>query len=346
MNININFARLERLATVAVLCCVISLPSCIRKEGATDICHTKRDRMVQVRDLVCPFDTDTVIVSGKAWLYADDSHLFFKENQPEESVVYAFNPQTLMFEGAFGKPGPGPDEILMPGAMALNPNRGEVYIIDHGQLKIMAYNVDSALTCPDYHPWVKQTIVTGGFPDRYVYVNDTLVPCRHISMPTPDSFTQRLGIYNIITGSITDFAPEEHSDTRLHSLFDVSARDSLLVETVSEIDLIKIYDLKGRVIHRIKGPDYSENVEKGTDFFLNPVITHDFILVPRKIEDRYAANEILVLSHDGEYLGTADIGYELTHTAYAPKQNRLFMVFDDETEMYGFIDLDDLKKRL
>lgn len=345
MNTNINWAK--HFISASILVGILGCTSCNTKTVTdTDITHSSRDNIVEVKDLVHPFDTDTIIISGNASIYVNDDHLFFKESEPTEAVVYAFNPETLEFQGAFGKPGPAPTEILVPGAMALNDEKGEAYIVDHGQLKIMAFNVDSAITRPDYTPWVRQIINGGKFPDRYVYVNDTLTFCRYISVkPDGNSFTQKLGVFNFNTGELTEFAPGEHPDDKCRTLFALSAKDNLLVEVGSNVDQIKIYDFEGNVIRRIKGPEYSE-VPGRKCYFRSAAVTNDYILALYSGDADYFTEKLLVMSHDGEYLATLDLGYEVSLMAYSSKLNRLYLMLNDETEQFGYIDLNGLDDRI
>ena len=222
----------------------VGVASCHSNSNETEIYLKKRDNIVDISKEIVEFTPEAdVIIGANPELCTACGYLFIKDNKSTENMIYVFDGKMLEYKGSFGKFGHGPEEILVPGQMQVNDKEGTAYIFDHGQLKIHAFNIDSVLTDPDYHPWTKQHFDSGRFPDRYRWINDTTGYGRLI-MPDYEKhyYSQRLCTYNINTGELKEFGNIERIPES-HSMFDIAADKNILVEAYCTNDLIIVYDL-------------------------------------------------------------------------------------------------------
>lgn len=317
---------------------MVALVSCKSNHDSIDIHQGDRDNIVDVKSLVTEFDTGDVILGPTTQVVNKCGYIFFKDYDSKEHIIQAFDSKTGKHIGSFAQFGHGPDEILITGQLQINDKERTAYLFDHGQLKIKAFNVDSALQLPDYKPWVKQRIDVGRFPSRYIWVNDTFGFGRLI---LPDiehgGYTQGLCRYNLNTGDVTEIGEIHNNGDK--SMMGVSTDHKLMVEAYSTKDLIVIYDFDGNVRHRIYGPEWSGSKQSNLHYFNNAVIVGDKILAAYSGTESYYAQYIHVFDLDGHYEQTLDVGHDIYDMSYAEDINSLIFTLNSDIQ-FGILNLE------
>ncbi|MDE7335117.1 MAG: TolB-like 6-bladed beta-propeller domain-containing protein, partial [Muribaculaceae bacterium] len=217
---------------------------------------------------------DSVIISGGTRLLANQDLLFIEDYKSTEKMIHVVSIPEKQYIGSFGNFGEGPSEILRPGSIfTLGAERLAVF--DYGHWCVRAFDVDSALTCSDYIP---QTLVSlsqnngsFGFPDRFVYVHDDRGIARMIMPKENSGYSQALCSFNIMNGATEPFGRQNNPDG-FRSSVAASYLDSVVVEVSSTQDVIRIYNLEGKLNRIIHGPLYDEKPSKELAFYSKAVI--------------------------------------------------------------------------
>ena len=117
---------------------------------------------------------EDVLVGSIARLYMLDNYLIIMDPRSDDMSVHFFNKMNYEYETSSIQRGQGPGEITNMGYIGVNKNKKELYISDHGKLKIFNYPLDSIIDNAFYKPEVKKEINNIQFPSDYVFINDTL----------------------------------------------------------------------------------------------------------------------------------------------------------------------------
>ncbi|MCM1355048.1 MAG: TolB-like 6-bladed beta-propeller domain-containing protein [Staphylococcus sp.] len=292
---------------------------------------------------VVTFDSDPYLIGKTPNIYASDSMIVVKDPGAQEMILSVLDPHVNKFKGQLAAFGSGPDEITVPGAVVINDSLNSIYIFDHGQLKISSFQVDSALVNPDYAPVTINHFSNASFPDRYIYVNDSVGFARSIKMgKSRGGYEQGLCKYNLKTGELTEF-DSSHRIAGLKSLFGVSLSDSIIAEGATNNDLMNIYDFDGKLLMEIKGPEYVDQVAGKKVYYRSIKTTPKYILAGysgREGERDNFCDKIRVFTHDGKLVNTLYVGKDIYDMAYYQPLNRLYMVIEDENAQFAYIDLD------
>lgn len=304
--------------------------------------HKNDAKEINVQANLISIDSDQYIIGRGAHIYVSDSLILYKDGHSKDKIITVLDPYTSLYRGQFADFGSGPNEITVPGAVIANGPLGNVCIFDHGQLKISSYNVDSALTDSQYHPYTIGHLNNGFFPDRYVYVNDSLGFARSIKMNgSRGGYTQDICKYNLKTGELSEFTNSKRIDG-LKSIFGISISDSILVEGATNVDLLRIYDFKGNLYSDIRGSEYSDHISNEKVFYRDIVLTPKYILAGYSGKDGERASfadRIKVFTHDGSFVATIIIGKDIFDMGYHLGLNRLYFIFDDADMQLAYIDL-------
>ena len=315
----------------------------------TEIHQSSRNNVIDVSGLIKDFDPEEVLIGKNSHLTVGLGKIFVKESKTDSCFVHVFDKNTLAYLGSFGRFGEGPEEITIPGALQINTETGNAYLFDHGQFKIMAFNVDSVLSDPDYHPWRKQKIDGRRFPDRYRWINDTLGYGRLINIYEDNGrfyHTQSLAKYNLNSGELIPLEdPERHP--KAITDYEVSGEDNILVEISNTNDLINIFNLEGNVLHRIYGPEWRkgrEDKRPEVSYFTTVRIAKPYIYVSYSGKNRrtdFYGDRIEVYDFNGKYIRTLDFGIKIADFIVDNENNRIFLSFDGDI-LFGSLDLNSI----
>lgn len=305
--------------------------------------QNKRANIIDVKNDVKEIDTEPVLIGSYASVYICGQYFVVTDHKSYDKLVHVFDKQTFKHLFSFGDIGRGPTEITVLGAVAWNEADHEFYVTDHGQRRILRYNVDSLLNDSLYPPTVKVKFGDGYFPDDYYYINDTLSYGSFVKFVS-DTFKQTTGKWNMKTGEseLIDYA-NPPSDPKKRVAFAVAPEHNTLIECNRRYDLISLYNLDGELQCDVYGPNWDAQGDRNMHF-------KDVIVCGDKIVASYAGGDWIenddakvlhVFSISGDYLATWDVGREINHICYDDDNKRIIMNLNDEYQ-FAYIDVDKL----
>lgn len=312
--------------------CILSV-GC--SENDTEIHQRQRGNVVSIHDdvTVMPIDEDDVLVSNSSRLFLLGDYLLIADFNPLDKLVHVFDRQTYKYLASIGDHGPGPQEITIMGHIGTDEARRSFYVLDHGKLKMYAFEMDSVLAHPDYKPVVKKDLNPKSFPDRYLYVSDTLSYALMIRPTSASTYRQTVARWNMATDEMLPMPYTNPKATVNKMTFAASPSDSLYVECYFYHDLMTICHLDGSLKCNVYGPRWSDAESQETAYYSNVVFCKDKIVASYSgkeyYSDDYLPTQLLVFDLDGNYLKTLDVGYRIRYLCYDEKYDRLLMVLDD-----------------
>ncbi len=222
--------------------------------------NQKRDKEVDVSEMIEEFDTEEAMIGRDARIALADGRMYITDHNSTDQLVAVYTLPEGEYLGRFADYGPGPYEIGIAHSVSLftgADGRRKGLMLDYAQMNVLKYDIDSALTTEKYRPERMKSMDSKVLPEDYTYVNDTVGFSLKITMTQSGmGWTQEIARYNLLTGELTDFAPEERVSRNLPH-YDVDVGKNILVEADGRLDRIIIYDLEGKVKKRIKGPSAS-----------------------------------------------------------------------------------------
>lgn len=320
----------------------VCLPSC-KQEGTGEKWQKQRNEKTDVRNRIREISMEDVLIGAMAKPYVFDDYLIIADYRSMQKMVHIFNKNTFAPLCSFGDPGQGPKEITVLGTVAWNPEKRELYVTDHGQLRILGYQLDSLLQNPGYEPFVKLKLNGMNFPNDYCYINDTLAYGSFIQPTSSSTFLQTSGKWNMQTGEIKLTAYTHPADQKKRISYAVSPASQTLVECNGRYDLISLYNLEGELQCNVYGPNWDESGDR-KKHFSQVQICGDKIIALYSGQDWNKGNlgEIFhVFNMKGDYLKTLVVGRPINYFCYDKDNNRIIMNLDDEIQ-FTYLDLEGL----
>lgn len=316
---------------------IILLCSACSSEGKNEKRQSRRANIVHVKDDVKEIDTEEVLIGSLAKPYMCGEYLAVADYKSYDKLVHLFDKRTFKHLLSFGDMGQGPKEISSLGTIAWNEKDHDLYVTDHGQRRILSYNLDSLLNDPLYSPSVKLNFKED-FPSEYYFINDTLAYGSFIEL-TASSFKQTSGKWNMKTGKTELISYAHPADEKKRIAFAVSTKYNTLVECNRRYDLISLYNLDGELQCNVYGPNWDEKGD-GMEHFKDVVICGDKI-VASYVGGDWAKNDgasvLHVFSIAGDYLKTLDVGRRINYLCYDEDDKRIIMNLDSEYQ-FAYID--------
>ncbi|MBD5324169.1 MAG: hypothetical protein HDS02_04940 [Bacteroides sp.] len=309
----------------------------------------KRNNEIDVSDLIEEFSLENVLIGSDVGVTVTDNKLIITDYKSVDKIIHAFSIPCGRYLGAFGDYGPGPYEVGIPGETNVyvdsEDGREKGIVFNFAQNSVLRFDIDSSLYVADYRPERLKPLGDKVFPDYYKHINDTLGFAEKIILgPDGNGFSQSIGRYNMMSGELTDFAPEEAIEGN-YSSFDILPELDMLVEAGQRVDIIKIYDLDGNVKKRIKGPNYRPEPKGGKAYFSDVCFTDKYILCVYSGENWNGGSlgkKIVVLDMDGNYLATLDTKRKIRNVAYHSPSSTLYISFPSDEMQVGMLNLDDI----
>lgn len=306
----------------------------------------QRDKVIDVTEMVKEFPMEEVLIGNNALLAGSDRNLYILDAGATDEFVSVFSLPDGKFIGQFMDFGGGPNEVASPGSLNIftspTDGREKLLVIDHGNLRTSAYDVDSALTDSSYIAQRYRPLDATVQPSHYIYINDTLGFARKIVInQETNNFDQALGKYNLITGELSDFAPEEHIKGN-RSLFTVARNEKRVIEVGSNVDLVVIYDFDGNVIRRIQGPNYKPEAERRKAYFSSATVAGPYILGVYSGGDwntAYLGKRIEVWDVDGNYIASLNVGKEIRNMFYHAPSGILWLSLRNDEMQFATLNL-------
>lgn len=303
--------------------------------------QSRRANVVDVKDDVKEIDTEDVLIGAFAQPYICGNYLAVVDYRSVDKFVHVFDKHTFKHILSLGDIGQGPTEISSVGTVVWNEKEHDLYVTDHGQLRILRYNLDSLLNDPLYTPSVKLKFGNAPFPNDYYYINDTLCYGSFIETTSASTFNQTSGKWNMTTGKTKLIDYVHPADKKKRVAFAVSPQYNTLVECNRRYDLISLYNLEGKLQCNVYGPNWDESGDR-KEHFKDATICDDKIFVSY-IGDDWAHNDgarvIHVFNIAGDYLKTLDVGRRINRMCCDEENKRIIMNLDSEYQ-FAYLDIE------
>ncbi len=330
---------------IMTLCCF----AC-SNQSTTEKYQRSRDNVVDVKDKIVELTMDDQIFSNTTQFYLMDDYLIVRDRESYDKIIHLFDLKTFKHLGATGTYGPGPYELINTGAFAVDNQHKIFYVPDYSKMKIFTYEVDSIIANPNYMHKVKVDMDASIFPDKIVYINDTLSIVRVITPIGTNDFADGVGTWNMLTGEIKKMPYTQPEIEKKRIQMAASPEKNRYVEVYTRHDLFTICDLDGNLISNVYGPHWSSERRKNTEYFGAVRYYKDYIVAAYNGGDRIindknqgpvgaCCKKLMIFDMDGNYIKTLDVKYNIRSFVCDEQYNRIIFSFDDDIQ-FGYLDLD------
>lgn len=335
---------MNKVSILLIVFFALVLYNCTSKTD-TEKHQKNRTNTVNVKDKVREIQIEDVLVGSIARLYMLDNYLIIMDPRSDDMSVHFFNKMNYEYETSSIQRGQGPGEITNMGYIGVNKNKKELYISDHGKLKIFNYPLDSIIDNAFYKPEVKKEINNIQFPSDYVFINDTLSFARIIEPTGNAGHNEFLARWNMQTGDVFKMRYTHPDVEKSRITLAVSMDNKTLVECYHNLDLMTIMDIDGNLKYNVYGENWNNRDANRLDHFGDTFFRGDKIIASysggdMRTEDRFP-NKLFVFDINGDYIKTLDIGYRISDLCYDEENDRIIFSFDDIIQ-FGYLSLDGL----
>lgn len=318
--------------------------SCIHN-SETEKYQNERENVVNVQNEVKEIKIDDVLINGNPSVCIVNNYLIIGDYKSSDKIVHLFDKKTYKYITSTGNLGEGPGEIVSLGYIGADEKNHKFYVTDNGKQKIFSYSLDSVMTNPSYIPEVKTTMNERQFPDRYIYINDTLCIGRIIEPIGNADFRTSLGKWNISTGEIKLMKYNHPEIDKKRINFASSMEKGVYVEVYDYHDLITICGIDGDLKYNIYGPNWDSEKSNQIHYYGDVEFCNDKIIAAYSggdnFSDEYYPTKFIVFDMAGTYIKTLDVKRMIHHFCYDKESNRIIMSLNDEIE-FGYLSLDGL----
>ena len=223
--------------------------SCGRNAGSSLEEHCDKRDMVETVGLTSIEEKLPEMSSGSLFMMGDT--LIIQDNKSTEMQFFAYDIKDSKYLGKFGKFGEGPGEIANFGAVVIDRENKMLYGMNYNRFEMYGFNVDEALSDPDYDCFfkikLKETNGTTPLVLSGDVINDSTV-YYEVMLPNADwnELESRIGIVNFNSGNISLIEEDGgHSDPKSQNALAASRKYDLLVWASRTYDRICIFDYDG-----------------------------------------------------------------------------------------------------
>lgn len=337
---SIRFYISVLLIAACLLCC------CSRNNQAERVCHEQdRDNVILVSDQLFSIDSLLPDMHSATGLSFFGDTLIFKDTQSADFVFTAFDANTDHFLGRFGKFGNGPGEVANVGSIFYD-NLSKKFYADHGNRgKMVSFYLPVAL-CDSTIDATDEFSVGNKVGDNImmemVYANDSTVYC-NLFVPDktggPNSMTTHIARFNPKTQS-TDIIDSIPPGEKVRSGMAVSFKHGRIVCADKKQDKIRVFNLDGKLLHYIYGPEYEEETSRRRSYFGSIAWCGDKVAALfTGIESSEDNDKIIIMDKDGNYIATLKFDFTVYSIAYHERTGRLYLSTYGEPQ-FGCIELD------
>ena len=331
-----NFVVATMLTAIVALLC-----SCAKSNEATVVHAGSRDNVTTVTltsidDSLPPIHSD-----ARFSVYGDT--LIIRDRKSTDKMFKSYDMNKDKYLGSFGLYGQGPGEIANCVNTFFDNAHGVMYGLDLSKWQIVGFNLKEAIADSTYKAFVKIKLTDHG--GRAImsptYINDSTVLCSvYVPNETGMSLSSTIGRFNMLTGEMILMDSIATSGRHTAGMV-VSIPHSLIIETGSTHDRIRLYNMDGNLIKTIYGPAYEERHDGHTYYYSSSIIAGDKLLSVYSGMDarkQVTGHEIIVMDLDGNYIKTLDIGARIASIAYHDKTDRVYVSQDGEPQ-FGYFNL-------
>ncbi len=332
---------MRNLFRSVVLIVATMLWSCANNSD-TEKHQSRRNNITDVKEKIQEIVTEEVMIGSISRLQLMDDYLIVQDYKSDDLLIHLFNRNNFEYVASAIPKGQGPGEITVMGHIGVNEKRREIYMSDHGKLKLFSYPLDSILNDPYYMPEVKKEINNTQFPSDYIFVNDVLSFARIIKPTGNTGHNEAAGKWNMQTGEIKEMNYSHPDVGKKRISIAVSMEHGIVVECYTNRNLMTIMDMEGNLKYNIYGSNW--NSRDPLRHYGNAFIRGDKIIVSYSggnwNTEEYYPDKLLVFNLDGGYIKTLDIRYRISDFCYDQQNDRLIFFFEDMIQ-FGYLDLDD-----
>ena len=303
--------------------------------------QNNRNNVINVKDKLVQFNAEETFISSLSSLSITDDYLIIIDHKTVDYYIHIFDKKNFTYLASAIPKGQGPGEITVIGHIEANNADRELYVSDHGKLKIFSYKIDSLITNPLYMPEVKMSMDLVLFPDEYLYINDTLSIGKVIEPIGVSDFKPYVAKWNMSTGVFVPMKYEHPGIPKKRISFAISMEDSIYVECYLYHDLMTICDINGNLKYNVYGPNW-DSLNSNCYFNVLFCKKNIFASYYEKDNAKNSPSKILIFNTDGDYIKTLDIGYKIIQNfCYDRDNNRILLCLDSEIQ-FAYLSLDDL----
>lgn len=326
---------------LALLCCITLFLSCISSTD-TEKYQNKRNNIIDVKEKIQEMEIEDVMISSVARLFLADNYLIIHDIKSSDMLIHFFDKKKFTYITSSIPRGQGPGEVTGMGYIGVNEDKKELFVSDHGKLKIFNYPIDSILHNPFYVPDTKIEINNTQFPSNYEYINDTLCFARIIEPTGNAGHNEVVAKWNMQTGEVKKMKYNHPKVDKKRISLALSLDKEILVECYHNHDLMTIMDLNGNLKCNVYGNNWYSRDESQLEHFGKVIFRKDKIIASysggNRLTDEYYPTILLIFSINGEYLQTLNIGYRISDFCYDNKNDRLIFNFEDIIQ-FGYLEI-------
>lgn len=333
-----------------LVCLFLLIVSCLgcSSNPTTEKHQGERDNIINVSDRIKKIVIEDVLISNFTSIGIIDKYLFITDYKSANELIHIFDKKDFKYVTSTGFRGQGPGEIANIGNIADDKMNGKFYVSDHGKNRIFSYDLDSAILDPAYLPVEKMKMDGEIFPDRYVYLSDTLSIGIVIQVLGDSDYQPVMCRFNMRTGEITPMSYKVNPKVNKKRIsFALSPENGIYVECYRPHDLMTICSLEGNLKYNIYGPNWDSDTES-KDYFGPVVFCGDKIVALYSGENSFTKEmksnlptKLMVFDLDGNYMKTLEAGYDIVSICYDKDNHRIIMNLDDVMQ-FAYLDLGDL----
>ncbi|MDR0371012.1 MAG: 6-bladed beta-propeller, partial [Prevotellaceae bacterium] len=275
-----------------IIVCILIISVCWSCKNNTDTekYQSKRDRILMVKEKIKEINFDAVFIGQFSRLYTLNEYLLIPDTRSPDKLIHVFNKNDYKHITSIIDQGQGPNEIANLGFIGTDETRRTFSATDHGKQEIFSYNMDSILANPLYAPEIKMSMKMKQFPDKYHYLNDTLLIGVIIEPNANSGYNHLIAKINTNTGEISPMQKYTHPKIeRKRICFAASVEYGLYVECYNYHDLITVSDLDGNFQYNVYGSGWNDKTTNKFGYYENVVFCKDKIIASYgKGKDRYS----------------------------------------------------------
>jgi hypothetical protein len=334
---------MKTIHLLSVLFFVLIFSNCTGKTG-TEKYQNKRNNITDVKERVQEIEIEDVMIGSIARLYLTDNYLIIQAPKSTDMLIHLFDRNNYEYVTSAIPKGQGPGEVTIIGNIGVNKNNKELYVSDHGKLKIFNYPLDSILNDSFYMPDTKKEINNVQFPSDYEFISDTLCFARIIEPTGNVGHNEVAAKWNMQTGEVKKMKYSHPKVDKKRVSLAVSMDHETFVECYHNHDLMTIMDLDGNLKYNVYGGNWNSRDASRLQHFGSVVFGGDKIIASYSGGDwnteEYYPDKLLIFNLNGDYIKTLDVGYKIADFVYDDQNDRLIFNFDDMIQ-FGYVTLND-----
>lgn len=328
------------LLLFGAICCW----SC-QNRGETEKYYNARKVLVDVHNQIKEIKVNDFLIGSIARLFIIDNYLIILDAKSQDKLVHIFNINNFDYLTSVIRRGKGPGEIVNIGHIGIDNTNRRLFVTDHGKQVIYDYELDRLLADTSYLPELKTKLGKSQFPDRYLFVNDSISLGIVIEPIGNSDYKQLVAKWNMATGEIVPMKYEHPDINKKRINFAASIENKIYVETYIYHNLMTICTLNGDLKYNVYGPTWDATPSKNIHHYGKTMICKDKIIALYSGGDNYTSDyyptKFLVFDINGNYIKTLNTEYKIDDFCYDRENNRIVMTLNDQIQL-AYFDVGDI----